>query len=292
MNTLLVRTINDGVLSALEPFLVRAGRHDGRFDVAPFGLRVPPRNRIDPTRLESEPFLNRLCTLDALTFGPEGMPMPRWLFYEASALPGGIFGFGCRAGALSDSARNRLRLSEGYEGLVPLSMYIAIPARPPSVWYGHNLASLNRLIPEMNLKGMASLTKAFALRCFRCRTQIGATQWDSPALGVHTRFGPLELLTAWTPAHAFPATLTYCLRVSERGLRAAMGDPEAPRPEGPEPEFAISSGDEDAMRALQARLEAGERFVITGPPTAVGGRPAVPVAAMPEPAGEPRWGGK
>ena len=32
--------------------------------------------------------------LDALTFGPEGMPMPLWVFYNASELPGGIVGFG------------------------------------------------------------------------------------------------------------------------------------------------------------------------------------------------------
>lgn len=275
-----VRTMNDDALARLEPFLVRSPWHDGSFDMAPFGRAIPSGNRIDPTRREAESFLNRLCTLDALTFGPEGMPMPRWLFYEASALPGGIFGFALRAHALDDACRSRLRVPEGYEGLVPVSMYIAIPARPPHTWYGHNLASLNRLLPELQLRGLAGLTKAFALRCYRCRTQIGATQWNSNAISVHTRFGALELLTAWTPAHEFPATLTYRLRITDAALRAAMGEPGCRPLPRRAPSFHLRADDEEGMRALQRRIEGGARFEVTGAPSRVGPVQSVPVAEV------------
>lgn len=270
------QTRYDETLAGLEPYLVRAPWNGGAFDMCPFGLEIPGSNIIDPTGRGWAGFLDRLCTLDTLTFGPEGMPMPRWMFFEVSALPGGIFGFAVRAETLAADQRVRLGLDDAACGLVPVSMYIAIPARPPGTWYGHNLASLKRVLRERPLRGLGSLTKAFGLGCFRCSRQIGATQWDSGALHVHSRFGLLELLTAWTPAHAFAGTLTYRLEVSERVVRAALGDPTASRVERPEPSMWIRAGDEAGMRALQGRIEAGERFAVTGPP----GEDGVPVAAV------------
>jgi hypothetical protein len=273
------RSRNDAALARLEPYLVAPPWHRAFFDPAPFGLAVPDGNVIDPTRTGSSVFLDRLMTLDRLTFGPEGMPMPRWIFYEGSEMTGGIFGFACRAESLSRDLAARLDLAPGDAGLFPLSMYIAIPARPPGTWFGHNLASLNRVLPELALRGLASMTKAVALVAYRCRRQVGATQWDSAALHIHTRFGPLELLSAWTPAHADPATLTYAVDLTETRLRHALGDPEAAL-DVPPPDFHVTAGDEPAMRRLQARVEAGERFVVAGPPRRDpdGGPVSVPVA--------------
>lgn len=277
------RTRNDNAMERLEPYLVASPDHLELFDVTPMGFEIPSPNIIDPTRRDAETMFDRLGVLDSVTFGPEGMPMPRWLFYEAAALPGAIFGFAARGEALTPGLRDRLRLAADAEGLVPVSMYIAIPADPPRVWCGHNLASLNRVVPEMNLGGLASITKAVGLMCFRCELQIGATQWDSKALYVHTKFGTLELHTAWTPAHAFPATLTYRLRVTEAGVRNAMGDPDAPVVDRPEPDFEIAADDSGAMQRLQKRIEAGERFVIAGPPRLGTDEILhVPVAAVPE----------
>ncbi len=274
------RTASTADMNAeLEPFLVTSGEPADRFDLAPFGVPIPPENRFDATRVDTGPFIDRLETLDSLTFGPEGMPMPRWMFYELAALPGAIFGFGLRAGVLPDPLRHRLGLGDGVDGsgLVPVSMYIAIPIEPPT-WCGHNLASLKRVLPELGLRHLASRTKAFALRCLRCERQIGATQWDSDALFVHTKFGPLELLSAWTPAHAFPATLTYSVRLTETGLRHALGDPAPPR--NPKAGFEIDVRDHDAMRRLQEKIEAGERFAIAGKPRTGGESRYIPVATI------------
>ena len=276
------RTRNDATLGTLEPFLVATPEHAEMFDLNPFGFAIAEANRIDPTRTAWAGFLDRLGTLDALTFGPEGMPMPRWLFHDASAIPGAIVGFAARAEGLAPPLLERLRLGADASGLVPLSMFIAIPVVPPTVWYGHNLASLNRQLPELSLGGLASITKAVGLRCVRCDTQIGATQWASNALHVHAKLGVLELLTAWTPAHADPATLTYRVAISDTGLRVALGDPVAVSPPRPDATMHVGTHDTDAMRALQARIEAGERLAIVGPPrTGDDGRVRVPVSPLP-----------
>ncbi len=272
-------TRNPGLVDRLEPFLVAYRGHWDHFDAAPFGVAIPEANRIDPMAVASERFLHLLQTLDRLTFGPEGMPMPRWVFYDAAEIPGAIFGFGMRPRALPPRVLEQLEVEAGEDVLVPFSMYIAIPVRPPAVWFGHNLASLNPTFPSLGLKGLASITKALGLATFRCQVQIGATQWDSTALHIHTRFGPLELVTAWTPAHSEAATLTYRVPITEVSLRSALGDP-AVTLERPEPDFEIQAGDEAAMQALQARIEAGERFVIPGPPRRAAQGQAVPVAAL------------
>lgn len=277
-----LRPDNARLLPELTPFVVATAASRAHFDLRPFGLEFPPDGIIDPLRREASIFLDLLSILDAATFGPEGMPMPRWVFYDAAELPGGIVGFGCRAGALSPPLVEIFKVPPSYGGLVPLSMYIAIPTLSPGVWVGHNLASLREQLPGEPLRGLGRVTKAVALKVFRAAGQIGVTQWDSRALGVHTRMGPLRLLTAWTPAHTYPASLTYQVDLDDASLLRLAGDPAAPPARLPAPELWIRSDDHPAMEALQARIEAGERLCVAGLPERLDeGRQRVPIARLP-----------
>ena len=264
-SSIALRTRNDSILERTEPFLVAARCNVEHLDRKPFGLSIPNGNVIDPTRLASARFLDRLTRLDTLTFGPEGMAMPRWIFYSGAEVPGAIFGFAIRAEQLPSDMRERLAPEGGPGELVPLSMYIAVPAQPPHRWFGHNLASLSPQCPVLALHGLATITKAIALKTFRCREQLGATQWASPALNIHARFGTLELVTAWTPAHSTAATLTYRVGITDETLRAAAGDPAIDLPRRAA-DFEVESRDEAAQRDLQRRIEAGARFAITDRP--------------------------
>ena len=40
------------------------------------------------------------------------------------------------------------------------------------------------------------------------------TQWFSPAIRLHSHYGFFEVLTAYTPAHSYPRTITYRLNVN------------------------------------------------------------------------------
>jgi hypothetical protein len=103
-----------------------------------------------------------------------------------------------------------------------------------------------------------------ALKVYRCRRQLGAMQWDSPALNIHARFGALRMLTAWTPAHTNPKTITYAIDVTDETLRRGLGDPQAPAGPAPAPCRQIAVDDVAAMRELQTQIEAGERFAVAG----------------------------
>ena len=291
MSGLSITTRNDALFDVMQPYVVAPSWNLPAFDLSPFGLTIPESNIIDPLRTASADFLVQLQTLDRLTFGPEGMPMPRWVFYDCAELPGGIFGFARPAHTLPPAVRDALSLPRNCPptALVPFSMYIAIPVRRPTPateragtggggsWFGHNLASLNPVFPTLKMKGLASVTKALALKTFRASEQVGATQWDSAALHIHTRFGPLDLVTAWTPAHSEAETLTYRFDVTDEKLRAAMGDPGVTLP-APAPDLEIAADDHPAMQDLQADIERGGSHAVVGPPRRHEGVWRVPIA--------------
>lgn len=276
---------NTGLLADLEPFVVAARESLARFDRRPFGVAIADDACFDPLHRRSVPLLELLYRLDAATFGPEGMPMPRWLFLDGAALPGAIVGLGRRSHAISGAVRAALGVPDDHAGIVPCSMYIAMPSFEEGAWVGHNLASLRERLPTEPLRGLGGLTKAIALKVIRASTQLGMTQWDSRALRVHARMGPLALLTAWTPAHSEPATLTYRARLDDEVLRCLARDTSASLAR-PAPERWIDSADHAAMQALQARIEAGERLCVADIPEPVAGsggaRQRVPIAPMPD----------
>lgn len=275
---------NPAILDELVPYVVATPSALPLLDLCPFGLEVPPERIINPFSMGSETFLDLLHVLDGQTFGPEGMPMPKWVFYDCAEVPGAIFGLARPARTLWPRARELFPIPADYDGLVPLSMYIAIPMATRGVWFGHNLASLGPVLRasgfvDADLAGLGGLTKGLALRCFNVRWFWGATQWLSKALFIHVKFGPLQLATAWTPAHSESETMTYGFEVTEEKLRSSMGDPSIRLPRLPTA-FWVDGRDRAAMQALQDRIEAGERFAVADKPEH-GEIVRVPIAVLP-----------
>ena len=268
-------------LLKLQPYVVATRDHRPSFDLSPFGLTIADEHCIDPLRMASVPFLELLKRVDEVTFGPEGMPMPRWVFFDGAELPGGIVGFGAPADELLETTRTLLRVPEDYRGLVPLSIFIAIPTYERGVWMAHNLASMAGVLKQSNLRGLGGLTKAVGLRVFRAHAQVGATQWNSFALRVHTRLGPLALLTAWTPAHSEPWTLTYRVEVTDNGLRSLAREVGARIPKIEITEW-LDSDDHTHMQRLQSEIESGTKVWVAGGPENCGAdRYRIPLSHRP-----------
>ena len=274
---------NPALLTEFIPYLVATPFNLPHVNLRPFG--VTPAHVIDPLRLESETFLRLLHRLDGLTFGPEGMPMPRWVFFDCSEMPGAIYGLARPASQLWPVARELFKVPDDYDGLVPVSMYVAIPMHRSGMWFGHNLSSLAPVfrehhVTDLDLTGLGSLTKGLALKCFGVKEFWGATQWMSKALHIHVKFGPLDLQTAYTPAHSERETLTYGFSVTDANLRASMGDRSVKLPR-PAPDYWLDGHDVAGMIALQDRIEAGGRFVIPEAPRATsGGGVEVPITCV------------
>ena len=282
------------ILDSYQPYVVTSvHKADGCSALAgarlPAGMELPEALHFNPHRADCGPFLDILQRLDECCFGLRDMAMPRWTFYDCAEVPGGIFGFARPAVELPGWARQALRVDDGYVGPVPLSMYMAIPMLEPGAWLGHSLGSLDEVAPGAAPAGLALLTMAAGLYQFGVRTVYGVTQWRSSQLAVCARFAPLELVTAWTPAHTDPRTLTFRFpATAERTERALAADSRVSREsaDGPirgpirAPIRWIDCDEDEALRALQADIESGRRFHIVGAPLVDGSSTSVPVCEL------------
>ncbi len=260
------------ILEHAEPYVLAFPGNMKHMDLCPWGIQIEEGNQYSCIELKNSRFYDLLHSLDGLAFGPKGMPMDKWVFYDCGEMPGGVCGFGVRADKLDDSALKEFKIDKDYKGLIPISMYIAIPMMSGE-WFGHNLSSANRVL-ETPLPGLGLFTKAFALKVFQIQIMLGATQWDSSALHIHLQLADMELLSSYTPAHSFNNTMTYkSIYMEEDLIRALNGTPRKAQSW----DYLHPAEDEEFSRKIQERIENGERFKIVGRPQVEDGKTVYPV---------------
>ena len=249
-------------------------------DVRPY-VFVRPENRIDqpgqlhagldwfphevlyknPLQMDEVSFADRILTLEAKAFGPSGMAMPRWVFYDCAIVPGFVAGFAHRTATLPKALRNVLTIEEGDEW-TPLSLFIIIPTMSKKgEWVAHNLCSVNSLLDKQDqFYGIGYLSKAFGLWYANVRTCCGMTQWGSPAVRLHAHYGDFEVLTAYTPVHSYSRTLTYRVNIDTScwgtffTKKLKEGFELNHRPAG----FSVDPKSDQSLKDFQRRLERGE----------------------------------
>lgn len=196
--------------------------HPGRHSkIDWFGAQPISKN---PLHIKEVGFANQILRLESAAFESSQMAMPRWVFFDCAIIPGFVAGFAMRTKALPDELRELLQPEPDSEWS-PLSLFIIIPTMGAQEWVAHNLSSANSVLkPEKRLYGLGFLSKAFGLWHANVETCCGMTQWSGHALKLHSYYGPLEILTAFTPVHSFAETLTYRLRVDSSYWPHFFGD--------------------------------------------------------------------
>lgn len=247
------------ILERCEPFLITYPKNHSALDLAPFGYTIAEEHLYTATTLRSRDVVDGLHRLDEVTFGDQDMLMPRWVMFDCGEFPGIVFGFGCRAKALPDYAREAYLATERDDQFVPLSMWVAIRCAEEGAWFGHNLSSGNVILRgDDALSGLAIITKIFGVRVTQATRQYGATQWTSKSIGLHARLGRLEVLSAYTPAHTHAETFAYLIEVEDEHLVSSLLPDWEPRTT--EGDRTFDADDTAAIRALHDEIEAGQRF--------------------------------
>lgn len=168
----------------------------------------------NPLDLKEITFAEQILHLENTAFGPQSMPIPRWVFYDCGIVPGFVTGFAMRAASMSPELQQVMKPSAGPQDWVPISLFIIIPAMRPGEWVAHNLCAVNSLLSEgERFYALGFLSKAFGLWYANIQTCCGMTQWGNPALKLHSHYGNLEILTAFTPVHSHAHTMTYRCQV-------------------------------------------------------------------------------
>ena len=247
------------ILDTCVPFIISYPGNWSSLDLAPCGLRIADEHRYTATSLNSRDAVDGLHHLDAVTFGDQGMLMPRWVLFDCGEFPGIVFGFGRRASDLPAYAREAYRVHDRDDAFVPLSMWVAIRCAEEGAWFGHNLSSANLILRgDDALRGLAILTKSLGIVVTQSTKQYGATQWTSKSIGLHLRLGDMHLLSAFTPAHTHAETFAYRIDVEEKRLLSSLMAGWEPTEE--EGERTVVADDSDAIRALHDEIEAGAQW--------------------------------
>ena len=262
------------VLDDAEPYLIARQPVREGLDRVPLGIPIAEENIFDPLRSEGREFINLVKHLDEMAYGPLGLSMPSWVFYDCAVMPGAVFGFARRAAGLPDWVKKVLKVPETFQGLVPLSIFVAIPMVNREASLIYTLCSINQIAAGAAPEGLWRLTLAAGTAALGVEAMVGTAQWRSPHLGLYAALGPLELMTSWTPAHDNPATCTFRVKTHEyareRLLRGDLIGPEGIH-------RYLDADDFEAMRALQVEIESGLRVAVAGPAEIRGSETRVPL---------------
>jgi hypothetical protein len=216
---------------------------------------------INPLEMDQVKFGNQILELEAQAFGPSNMAMPRWVFFDCAVTPGFVAGFAIKTKALDPKVRKLLNLTDTHEW-TPLSLFIIIPTMSrEGEWVAHNLCSANSLLPkDKSYYGLGFLSKAFGLWYANVNICCGFTQWGNAAIKLHSYYGPFQILTAYTPLHSYPRTLTYRVKVNtETWPHFFSKEPLEHFDQNFEDSGTfLTPQDEKSLIKLQRSLEAGE----------------------------------
>ncbi|CAM6001093.1 unnamed protein product [Sphagnum balticum] len=213
----------------------------------------------DPLRMDQVDFADQILTLESAAFQKSAMPMPRWVFYDCSIMPGFVCGFARKTSTLPKSHKTAIGYNPKLDW-TPISLFIIIPTVRPGEWVAHNLCTANSLVDkEDHLYALGFFTKAFGLWYASVEILCGFTQWQSPSIRLHSHYGSFEILTAYTPVHSHARTLTYRSKVNGDywpTFFTKSNDQLTSRyqPVG----FDVDPKSDESLKALQNRIERQE----------------------------------
>lgn len=212
----------------------------------------------NPLAVSDVNFADQILNLEAKAFQKSGMPMPRWVFYDCAIMPGFVCGFAQKTSTLSKHYKSTVGIDENLDW-TPLSLFIIIPTVRKGEWVAHNLCTSNSLIDKNESKyALGFLTKAFGLWYANVEILCGMTQWQSPAIRLHSSYGPFEVLTAYTPVHSYARTLTYRTKLdfsywpsflNHKGYKDAI--------HGDKPAFLVDPKSDESLKSFQRKIEDG-----------------------------------
>ena len=216
---------------------------------------------LNPLHMSSRGFGDQIMKMETMAFGPSGMPMPRWVFYDCAVMPGFVAGFAHRTSTLPEEIKTILTVDPSNEW-TPISLFIIIPSMGEGEWVAHNLSSINALIPkEHRFYGLGFLTKAFGMWQANIESCCGMTQWQRPAVRLHSHYGPFEILTSYTPLHSYARTLTYRLKTNTEYWREFFGLAQVENDFNQRFQatgFEVDPKQDSSLKDLQSRIEEGE----------------------------------
>jgi hypothetical protein len=210
-------------------------------------------------------FGDAILFLENQAFGAD-LAMPRWVFYDCAVVPGMVCGFAIHRERIPSGWQFRLIGNMAKLEWVPISLFITIPTVFPGEWVAHNLCTVNSLLPSHEqFYALGFLTKAYGLWYGNVKKVMGMTQWHKPALKLHSHYGYLKVLTAYTPLHTHAQTMTYGCEIDPLVWEAFFHRREDQnfQTRFKKTSHTLNPLSENDMRRVQALIEQGGEFYLS-----------------------------
>jgi hypothetical protein len=167
-----------------KPYICTSRHISHVFDMRPFD--VPLTQHYDGS--DETQFHLAYMRSNSIAFDAD-LGMPRWVYIDFVLLQTAVVGFTLPkrfmppeliAKFAADSELDLSKLDD-----LPISGQTAGLASDGKTWTGVSLFSLSKHLPELKSLGIATHTRALALKAYKARTFVGITQYDNPAVAIH-----------------------------------------------------------------------------------------------------------
>ncbi|MBI4919248.1 hypothetical protein HY837_04910 [archaeon] len=213
------------------------------FEMSPFGL---PVRYINPLLTSNKTFTDLLVQLDGLSYGDKNLGMEKWVALDCGMLPSAFIGLAKKADSLDSKIKEEFSIPKDYSGLVPITMYCAIPSTKKGLWISHSLAAIEQG------KGLGLVTKILGLKIFQAKELIGIAQYNNKSVKIHTKISHLKILSAITSAHSIPEmTFVYQHKVDQDNLENALKG----NPCFEQPSCLLNANDLETKQKMQEEIE-------------------------------------
>lgn len=167
-----------------KPYICTSQHITRAFEMRPFGVDLVPFFD-GPSQT---PFHLAYIRSNSIAFDSD-LGMPHWVYIDYVLLQTAAIGFMLPKARipkdlLAKFAADTLIDLSKLEYL-PISGQTAGLAADGKTWTGVSLFSLAKYLPDLKSLGIATHTRALALRAYRARTFVGITQYDNPAVAIH-----------------------------------------------------------------------------------------------------------
>lgn len=205
-----------------------------------------------------------------LGFGGTDVEMPFWVYIDFAVLQTAIIGFAIEKDKAPELLLEQLaqRPDIDLKNLthIPISGQTAGLGIGGDVMMGVSLFSIRRFLPDLDLEGLGTLTKALGLHVQQAETHeafIGISQYNNAALKIHGRFGEkMYIQTPMVPLHPMKdMTLIYKMKVDLDDARIFADHKDTDL----DYDIFLRSNDLDAKTGIAKRMASGEKFYIAKP---------------------------
>jgi hypothetical protein len=242
-----------------KPYICTSSHIAHAFEMRPFGAQLTSFcDEPDQTAFHFAYVRSNSIAFDA------DLGMPHWVYIDYVLLQTAAIGFMLPKRLIPDELLAKFEadplIALSKLEYLPISGQIAGLAADGKTWTGVSLFSLARYLPELKSLGIATHTRALALRAYQAKNFVGITQYDNPAVAIHgktTRAFFIKQPMVWIHPR------THMTFIYEQEIDFTLDGLHGQEPV--EYSFLIRADDREAKERIAEGLSRGNRYQIVAP---------------------------